>query len=52
MSTSLSSLANNQLYDNCFNCKNFLDYMVFEDNKVVFRCFECKKISAKILIMN
>ena len=50
MSTSLSSLINNlsdQLYNNCFGCKNPLDYMVFKDNKVVFRCFECKKDISK-----
>ena len=47
MGTSLSNLINNlsdQLYTNCFDCKNPLDYMVFKDNKVVLRCFECKKI--------
>ena len=46
MSTSLSNLAD-QLYNNCFDCKNLLDYMVFKDNKVVFRCFECKKNISK-----
>ena len=46
MSTSLSNIISNlsyQLYNNWFDCKNLLDYMVFKDNKVVFRCFECKK---------
>ena len=46
MATSLSNLISNlsdQLYNNCFDCKNCLDYMIFKDNKVVFRCFECKK---------
>ena len=55
MGTSLSNLANNltdQLYNNCFDCKNPLDYMVFKDDKIVFRCFECKKILVKILTMN
>ena len=56
MSTSLSNLISNlsdQLYNNCFDCKNLLDYMVFKDNKVVFRCFECKKkYLLKILTMN
>ena len=32
-----------QLYNICFDRKSPLDYMVFKDNKVVFRCFECKK---------
>ena len=50
MSTSLSNLISNlsdQLYNNCFDCKTLLDYMVFKDNKVVFRCFECKKNISK-----
>ena len=42
MSTSLSNLAD-QPNNNCFDCKNLFDYMVFKDNKVVFRCFESKK---------
>ena len=47
MTTSLSNLTNNltnQLYNNCSDCKNPLDYMVF---KIVFRCFECKKSTSK-----
>ena len=50
MSTFLSNLINNlsdQLYNNCFDCKNLLDYMVFKDNKVVFRCFKVKKYISK-----
>ena len=50
MGTSLSNLANNltdQLYNNCFDCKNPLDYMVFKDDKIVFRCFDCKKNTSK-----
>ena len=46
MATSLSNLTNNlsdQLYNNCSDCKNLLDYMVLKDDKIVFRCFECKK---------
>ena len=50
MATSLSNLINNlfdQLYNNCFDCKNLLDYMSFKDNKVVFSCFECEKNISK-----
>ena len=46
MSNSLSNLINDlsdQFYNNCFTCKNLLDYMVFKDNKVVFKCLECKR---------
>ena len=46
MATSLSNLTNNlsdQLYNNCSDCKSLLDYMFFKDDKIVFRCFECKK---------
>ena len=52
MATSLSNLINNlsdQLYNNCSDCKNSLDYMVFKDDKIVFRCFECKKNTSKDL---
>ena len=55
MSTSLLNLTNNlsdQLHNNCSDCKNPLDYMVFKDNKIVFRCFECKTILVKILTKN
>ena len=50
MATSLSNLINNlsdQLYNNCFDCKNLLDYMVFKDDKTVFTCFACKKNTSK-----
>ena len=50
MATSLSNLVNNlsnQLYNNCSDCKNLLDYMVFKDDKIVFRCFESKKSTSK-----
>ena len=56
MAALLSNLANNltnQLYNNCSDCKNPFDYMVFKYGKIVFRCFECKKkILVKILTMN
>ena len=47
MSTSLSKLVNNLSYgvhnDNCTDCKSYLDYMTTKDEKLIFRCFECKK---------
>ena len=47
MSTSLSSLDDN-LSDGlhgykCADCGSFLDYMITKDDKLFFRCFECKK---------
>ena len=29
--------------DKCTDCKSCLDYMVFKDDQLIFRCFECKK---------
>ena len=47
MSTSLSKLADNLsegLHNNrCADCKSSLDYMITQDEKLVFRCFTCKK---------
>ena len=47
MSTSLSSLVDNlfeKLHsDKCRDCKSELDYMSFEDNQLIFQCFECKR---------
>ena len=46
MSSSLSSLADNLpegLHsDKCTNCKSCLDYMITEDDQLIFRCLECK----------
>ena len=51
---SLSSLSN--LVDNlseglhsgkCTDCKSCLDYMMFKDDQLIFRCFECEKNSNK-----
>ena len=47
MSTSLSRLIDN-LSDgfHCnryIDCKFFLDYMITQDDQLIFRCFECKK---------
>ena len=47
MSTSLSNLVNNLSEvvhnDKCTNCKSCLDYMTTKDQKLIFRCFSCKK---------
>ena len=47
MSMSLSKLADNLsegLHNNrCVDCKSCLDYMKTKDDKLIFRCFSCKK---------
>ena len=47
MSTSLSKLVDNLsegLHNNrCVDCKSCLDYMKNKDEKLIFRCFSCKK---------
>ena len=46
MANSLSNLTNylcDQLYNNCSDCKNLLDYMAIKNDKIAFRCFEGKK---------
>ena len=47
MSSSLSSPVDNLSEgvhsDKCMDCKSYLDYMVFRDDKLIFSCFECKK---------
>ena len=47
MSTSLSKLVDNlseRLHDNkCINCKSCLDYMRTKNEKLIFKCFNCKK---------
>ena len=47
MSTSLSKPADNLsegLHNNrCVYCKSYLDYMITRDEKLVFRCYSCKK---------
>ena len=46
-SNSLSSLVHNLSEglhsDKCTDCKSCLDYMVFKDDQLIFRCFECQK---------
>ena len=47
MATSLSKLADSLfegLHNNrCVDCKSCLDYMKSKDEKLIFRCFTCKK---------
>ena len=47
MSSSLSNLVDNLsegfLSDKCTDCQSCLDYMMFKDDQLVCRCFECKK---------
>ena len=46
MSNSLSSLVDNFSEgihsDKCTDCKSCLDYMMFKDDQLIFRFFECK----------
>ena len=48
MSTLLSKLVDNLsegLHNNrCVDCKSSLDYMITKDEKLIFRCYSCKKI--------
>ena len=47
MSTSLSKLVDNLsegLHNNkCINCKSCLDYMRTTNEKLIFKCFNCKQ---------
>ena len=47
MSTSLSRRIDNLLEgfhnDRCEDCQSYLDYMKTKDEKLIFRCFNCKK---------
>ena len=46
MSSSLSSLVDTLSEglhsDKCMDCKSCIHYMVFKDDQLIFRCFECK----------
>ena len=33
--------------DKCIDCKSCLDYFIFKDDQLIFRCFECKKNNKK-----
>ena len=56
MSITLSKLVDNfseGLHNNrCVDCKSCLDYMKTKDEKLIFRCFSCKKIMKTALIKN
>ena len=56
MSTSLSKLVHNLLEglhnNRCVDCKSCLEYMKNKDEKLIFRCFSCKKNYEKTLIKN
>ena len=47
MSSSLSSLVDNLSEglhgEKCTYCKSCLDYMITQDDQLIFRCFKCKK---------
>ena len=47
MPTSVSKLVDNLsegLHNNrCVDCKSYLDFMITKDEKLIFRCFTCKK---------
>ena len=51
MSTSLSKLVDNlseELYNNkSINCEPCLDYMKTKNEKLIFRCFNCKQYYEK-----
>ena len=51
MSTSLSKFVDNLsegIHNNrCVDCKSCLDYMKTKDEKLIFRCFSCKKNNEK-----
>ena len=47
MPSSLSNLVDNLSEgihsDKCKDCKSCPDYMITQDDQLIFRCFECKK---------
>ena len=47
MSSLLSNLVDNlsegRNADKCTDCKSCLDYMITQDDQLIFRCFECKE---------
>ena len=46
----IDNLSNGFHCDKCIDCKPFLDYMITQDDKLIFRCFECKKCYQKNFI--
>ena len=53
MLSSLSNLVDNlseALHsDKCTDCKPCLDYLMFKDDQLIFRSFECKKIRKNLI---
>ena len=51
ISSSLSNLIDNLSdgfhCDKCIDCKSYFDYMITQDDYLMFRCFECKKNDQK-----
>ena len=54
MSSSISNLVDNLSEglhcDKCIDCKSCLDYISVKDDKLILRCFDCKKNYKKYLI--
>ena len=44
---SVDNLSEGLHKDKCIDCKSCLDYMMFKDDQLIFRCFECKKYYKK-----
>ena len=42
LSNLVDSLSDGLYYIKCKDCNSFLDYMNFYDDKLVYRCFDCK----------
>ena len=43
VSSLVTNLSEGLHNDRCTDCKSYLDYMATKDEKLIFRCFECKK---------
>ena len=56
ISSSLSSLVDNLSEglhsEKCADCKSCLDYMITQDDQLIFRCLSVKKIMRENLIKN
>ena len=43
LSSLVDNLSEGLHSDKCTDCKSCLNYMMFKDEQLVFRCFECKR---------
>ena len=43
MSCFLTNLSEGLHNDRCIDCKSYLNYLATKDEKLKFRCFECRK---------